>query len=202
MSARALLARLNRPLDLLGAGADTPPARQRSLRDTLAWSCSLLSPGAHELLRGLSVFSGGCTLEAAVAVAGGGDTAAMLDRLDELLAHSLLAREDTADGEPRYTLLETIREYAQEEAQQAGEFEALAQRHLQHHLMLAESLLPAWCGATRNQALGVLAGETANLRAALQSVVRTRPDPASAMRLAAALTWWWYFTGQLLEGRQ
>jgi predicted ATPase len=202
MSARALLARLDVPLALLGAGHDQPPSRHRSLRDTLAWSTDLLPSGAQRLFRGLGVFAGGCTLDAALAVAGDGDLTATLDRLDPLLAHSLVRREDDHGGEPRYRLLEMVREFAQENAQHAGEWTALQRRHAEYFVAQAERELPRWRGADRAQARRRIDAEAANIDAALNHLLHERPDPESALRLVAALTWWWYFSGRLAEGRR
>jgi len=202
MSARALLARLDAPLDVLGGGQDHPPSRHRSLRDTLAWSTGLLPAGAQQLFRGLGVFSGGCTLEGAVAAAGGGDLTTTLDRLEPLVAHGLVTRDDDAGGEPRYRLLEMVREFAQEGAQQAGEWAALQRRHAEHFVAVAEQLLPRWAGAGRGDARRSLDGEAANLGAALRHLVHERPDAEPALRLVSALTWWWYFSGRLAEGRR
>lgn len=203
MSARALLARMDQPLELLGQGADTPPARQRSLRDTLAWSTGLLTEGARRLFEALSVFADGCTLEAAVAVAGdGAGLTATLDRIDALLAHHLLRRDDGDDGEPRYRMLQMVHEFAQAQLKARGDWPPLQQRHAAHFTSMAEDLQPRWSGVGRAEARRRLDAEAANLDAALNWYVHVAADTVGAMRLVAALTWWWYFAGRLIEGRR
>jgi predicted ATPase/DNA-binding XRE family transcriptional regulator len=126
----ALLARLERRLPLLVGGARDLPARQRTLRDALAWSDELLSTEERTLFQRLSVFAGGATLEAAVAVcAGENDEADALGWLQALVEHHLVQRTDGTDGAPRVGMLETVREYAWERLRDAGEREAIARAH-------------------------------------------------------------------------
>src|SRR5439155_566588 len=114
LSPRALLLRLERRLELLTGGPLDLPARQQTLRNTIAWSYDLLEKAEKTLFRRLSVFVGGCTLEAAEAVCNvGGDLGSeALDGIASLLDKSLLRQVEGADGEPRLQMLETIREYA------------------------------------------------------------------------------------------
>ena len=113
LSPAALSARLERSLPLLTGGAQDLPDRQRTLRDTIAWSYDLLRPNEQALFRRLGVFAGGCTLEAAEAVADLDAPFDVLEGMTALLDASLLQIEEQ-DGEPRYTMLETIREFALE----------------------------------------------------------------------------------------
>ncbi len=112
LSPEALLARLDRRLSLLTGGARDAPGRQRTMRDAIAWSYDLLTPDEQALFRRLAIFVGGCTLEAvdAVLMGVGGDPKAMLDGIASVVDKSLLRRETDPDGEPRYRMLETVRE--------------------------------------------------------------------------------------------
>jgi predicted ATPase len=108
----ALLARLERRLPLLAGGPPDLPARQRTMRDAIAWSYDLLEPSEHRLFRRLAVFAGGCDLEAAAAVCtDGGDGHAVVRGLAALVDKSLLRREEAAIAEPRLVMLEMLREY-------------------------------------------------------------------------------------------
>ncbi|HLZ71462.1 MAG TPA: AAA family ATPase, partial [Dehalococcoidia bacterium] len=131
----ALLSRLEQPLPLLVGGARDAPERQRTLRDTLAWSHALLSPEEQALFRRLAVFPGGCTLAAAEAVCGALDgVGEVLASLAALVDHSLVLRLDDPTGEPRYRLLETIRAYALEQLAVSGEEERLRQAQAVHFI--------------------------------------------------------------------
>jgi predicted ATPase len=202
LSARALLQRLQAPLDLLGQGHGAVPSRRLSLRDTLDWSIGLLDDRQRRLFEGLGVFVDGCTLDAAVAVAGGGDLAGTLDALGVLLAHHLVWREDDESGEPRYHMLRLVRDYARERAVRRQPSAALQRLHADHFTRLAEELQPYWAGSGRRAARRRLDPEAGNLDASLNWLVHEAADASGALRLAAALTWWWYFGGRLLEGRR
>ena len=132
LAPQAMLARLERRLPLLTGGARDLPERQRTLRDTIAWSYDLLDEPERRLFRRLAVFVGGCTLEAAEAVCNAdGDLGIdVFDGIASLVDKSLLRQEDGPDGEPRFTMLETIREYGLEQLQASGEEAAIRRRHL------------------------------------------------------------------------
>src|SRR5581483_6416050 len=139
----ALLARLAQRLPLLTGGARDAPARQQTLRDTIAWSAGLLGPAEQTLLRRLSVFAGGCTLDAASAVCDADRDLGcdMLDGLSTLVEHNLV-RETEANGEPRFGMLETIREFAREQLDASDESAALQRRHAHYFTALAEEADP------------------------------------------------------------
>jgi predicted ATPase len=117
----ALLARLPDRLGLLTGGARDLPDRQRTMRDAIAWSHDLLVPAERVLFRRLAVFAGGCTLAAAEAVGGDDQAASILDLVGSLVDQSLLQRQEDAAGEPRFLMLETVREYGLERLATSGE---------------------------------------------------------------------------------
>src|SRR5215472_2118285 len=153
LSPAALLARLEHRLPLLSRGARDLPARQQTLRTTIAWSYDLLAPGEQQLFRRLSVFVGGFTLQAVQAVcfpyatdasssAQVDEEGAALEQLAQLLDKSLVQTQHGASGEPRFTMLETIREYATEQLQAGGEEVAVQEWHAQYFLRLSEEAEP------------------------------------------------------------
>src|SRR5262249_1213320 len=170
----ALLARVERRLSLLTTGPQDAPARQRTLRETLAWSHDLLSPEDQALFRRLSIFAGGFTLEGAEAVCemeGTGQerspvpgspfpVPSVLDGLAALVAQSLVRRVESHDGETRFSMLETIREYGLERLAAASESDLLGERHASWCLALAESALPRYHGPEGAAVLGQLEAES------------------------------------------
>ena len=221
LSPPAILARLDRRLDLLAAGPRDRPPRQQSLRAALAWSHDLLTADEQALFRRLAVFAGGCALEAAEVVAGTMDDgrrtihaqdvgppsyvvrgpSSVFEGLASLVAQSLLRSEEQADGEPRFSMLETIREYALERLEVSGEAAVARQRHAAYYLALAEEADPKLRSAEQLPWLERLEGEHDNLRAALVWGLSPAGESATAMRLAAALAWFWYLRGHFSEGR-
>ncbi|MEX1277982.1 MAG: hypothetical protein WEI16_02880, partial [Chloroflexota bacterium] len=138
-----IVTRLDDRLAFLAAGPRDLPARQRALRETIAWSHGLLPSGEQALFRRLAVFAGGWTLDAAEVVGRPGDIA--LDTLEghaSLLDQSLIRRDEGVHGESRFTMLETIREYALEQLLASGERDELARRHAEHFTAVAEATEP------------------------------------------------------------
>jgi predicted ATPase/class 3 adenylate cyclase len=211
---QALLARLSNRLALLTSGPRDLPARQQTLRNAIAWSYNLLSVKEQILFRQLGVFVGGCTLEAAEAVCNVDNdlTLAVVDCIASLLDQSLLRREGGPDGEPRFVMLETIREYALERLKASGETEVLRRRHAECFLALAETAELWFHGPDQRVWLDRIEVEHVNLRAALawslevQRAGTQSPDDhlqsAIGLRLAAALWWFWDRRGYLPEGRR
>lgn len=181
--------RLGPVLPLLCGGPRDLPARQQTLRDTLAWSVALLDAREEESLVGLSVFVGGCSLEAAAQV-----VTPELDRLEALVDHSLLLRT-SAGGETRFALLETIREYAAELLGDRRDEYALA--HGTYFAGLAERA--ELTGPTQAHWLVLLDQERGNLTAALNFASAAGRE--LELRLVGALWRYWWLRGQLLEGR-
>jgi predicted ATPase/class 3 adenylate cyclase len=198
LSPQAMLGRLEDRLALLTGSRDAP-ARQRTLRDTLAWSYELLEERERTLLTRLSVFVGGFTLDAAEAVCGGGlgDT---FEGVASLVNKSLLRQMDTGGGEPRFLMLETIREYA------AGlltedDAEAIERWHAEHFVALAEEAESELTGERQGSFLDILAADHDNLRAALDRSAG-RGWIEIALRTGAALWRFWQMRGHLREGVQ
>ena len=194
-----IVERLDDSLDLLSAGARTAMTRQQTLRATLAWSFELLDAGEQVLLRRLSVFAGSFGLEAAEDVCGEdplerSEAVALLGRLvDKSLVHV-----EGGAGDHRYRLLETVRQYAAEQLEQAGEREAFERRHRDWYVELAESdPTPAGDLPARDR-LRRLDLERDNLRAALASALVD--DPQIGLRLTVALWRFWLMRGYLAEG--
>ncbi len=136
LSLRALLAQLEQRLRLLVGGPRDAPSRQQTLRDTIAWSIDLLGADEARLLRRLSVFAGGWTLDAAEAICG--DGLDILTGLSVLVDHSLVWQSTQPDGSTRFGMLETIREYAVEQLERSGEAVVIHARHAMLYLTLAE----------------------------------------------------------------
>ncbi|HZO25119.1 MAG TPA: LuxR C-terminal-related transcriptional regulator [Chloroflexota bacterium] len=192
-----LLERLGQRLPLLTGGPRDVPARQRTLRDAIAWSHDLLDEAERMVLRRLAVFAGGCTLEAIDVVASRPDT---LDVLGRLVDKSLVI-VDLSGSEARYGLLETIREYVLEQLAASGEAEAIRWRHAAYFLDLAEQVEPALHGPDQAAWIDRLALEHDNVRAALTWLLGAGNDPVTALRLAAALGWFWFIRSTLSETR-
>jgi len=203
----ALLARLALALPLLTGGARDLPARHQTLRATLDWSHELLHQGEQAVFRRLAVFAGGGTLEAAAAVCGTGESLAieLLDWLGALLDQGLLQRTIPPDDEedaPRFTMLETVREYALERLTESGEAEATRRRHAEYYLTLGEEAEPHLTGERQAPWLARLAREHDNLRAALDWPLGEGAEPIAALRLAAAIWRFWLTRGYAGEGRR
>ncbi|HLF26920.1 MAG TPA: tetratricopeptide repeat protein [Anaerolineae bacterium] len=203
LSPQALLARLEHRLEVLTSGTRDLPARQQTLRSAIAWSYDLLDQKARTLFHRLSVFVGGWTLEAAEAVcnAGGDLGFEVMDELEALVDNSLLTQAIGSDGERRYGMLATIREYALERLMQSGEADTLRRRHADFLLQLAETAAPHLTSGRREPWLAALEIELDNLRAALAWSKSGASDAELGLRLAGALDWFWFFRGHLSEGR-
>jgi predicted ATPase/DNA-binding CsgD family transcriptional regulator len=192
----ALLARLDHRLDLLTGGPRDAPARLRDMRDTIAWSHDLLPESEQVLFRRLGIFVGGFTLDAATAVAGEGTD--VLEGVSELVAASLVNPMERIGDEPRFTMLETIREFALERLGASGEEAQIQERHARHLVVLAEHLweTPEW---PKVESWSMrLQPEIGNLRLALEWTLQH--DPAATVQLAGALIDFWPTFGHVTEG--
>jgi predicted ATPase len=213
LTPRALLARLGHTVGL--AAAETGrPLRQQTLRNTVAWSYDLLAPGAAQVFRRMSVFAGGCDLDAlaAVAVTEGGEAAGSdpLEQVAELADVSLITVAEGIDGEPRMGMLETIRDYALERLGQDDDLDRTRRRHAEHYAAVAERARGQLDGPAQLTALDRLEADHDNLRAALAWSLEA-PAAGGAgdderavigLRLVQALTLFWYQHGHVTEGRR
>jgi predicted ATPase/DNA-binding XRE family transcriptional regulator len=195
----ALLPRLARRLPLLTAGRRDGPTRHQTMRDAIAWSYDLLTETEQDLFGRLGVFVGGLSLEAAVTVADDGEER-VLDGVAALVDHHLLGPASQDDGEPRFIMLETVREYALERLESSGTADEARQRHAAWCLALAEQAEPQLLGPEQTQWLRRLATEHDNLRAAL-AWAADQPDDA-LLRLAVALIRFWRFRSLPSEGQR
>jgi predicted ATPase len=213
-SPQALLNRMDRALPLLAGGARDLPERQRTLRDTVAWSHDLLDAGEQALFRRLSVFAGGCSLEAVEAICVSKEEepvkSGVLETLASLVDNSLLlSLSGTStcqeDEEPRFTMLETIREYALERLASSGEVKEMQRRHARYYVELAEVAQPVaskrWDEVEWQSKFTRIEKEHDNLRAALGWAEQNREVETGA-RLALALWWFWIERGYLSDGRR
>jgi predicted ATPase/DNA-binding SARP family transcriptional activator len=199
---QAMLGRFERRLPLLTGGARDLPARQQTLQATMDWSYDLLSEAERRLLRRLSLFAGGFTLEAAEAICPGEAVEAdeVLDLLGQLVDKSLVLVEE-GEGEARYRLLETIRQYGAEKLRESGEGSDLRTRHRDWFLHLVERAELAMKGPDQREWLDRLETEHDNLRAALTWSLENGEAPA-CLRLGGSLGRFWAVRGYLAEGRE
>ena len=202
LSPSAMLARLQSRLQLLTGGSVDLPERQHTLRNAIDWSHDLLNEAERKLFRRLSVFVGGCTLEATEAVC---DTSRDLgvdifDGLSSLVGQNLVQRVDGSEAEPRFAMLETIREYALERLADSGEHSATRRAHAAYLLVLAEEGNPQLSPDERARWLTQCDVEIDNLRFALDWLFQT-PDLDWALRLCVALFRFWEMREHLTEGR-
>jgi len=212
LTPHALLARLSRSLDLAAADIGQP-SRQQTLRNAIAWSYDLLTQDLAGVFRCAGVFAGGCDLDALAAVAAAGPGADPLDLAAGLHEVSLVTVTDGADGEPRIGMLETIRHYALERLEQAGDLEDARRRHAEYYVGVAERAYEQLRGSgpAHLTALDRLEAEHDNLRAALAWSLQTpaagaapadRERAATGLRLVQALALFWYRHGHAGEGRR
>jgi predicted ATPase/Tfp pilus assembly protein PilF len=194
-----LLRRLSRRLSLLTGGARDLSARQQTLNATIDWSFSLLDHEEQRLFARLAVFAGGCTIEAVVQVCGDAGQEPDVVVMDSLVDKSLL-RMDRGE-EDRYAMLQTIREYALQRLQLAGEVEQMQARHAAYYLDLARQAEPAFRAPDQDVWMNRLEREHNNMRAALTWALGGE-DRELALRLSAALHRFWQVHGHLSEGRQ
>ncbi len=205
----ALLARLGQRLQVLTGGNQDVPARQQTLRNTLAWSYDLLDAQERQLFRRLAVFVGGCTLGAVEAIysALGDRPVYVLDGVSSLLDKSLLQQTEQEGEEPRLLMLETIREYGLEALATSGETEITQRAHAEYYLALAEQAELELGGSRQAAWLAQLEREHDNLRAALQWLLEQARDEGAgqyremALRLTGALYRFWIVHGHISEGR-
>ncbi len=216
---QALLQRLNDALNFLTTGDVDMPERQRTIRACIAWSYNLLDAQEKMLFRRLAVFAGGCTAASAEALYSvflpsarpstkKGRRPATLarrpfhDLLASLIDNSLLRTQGQPDGEPRFSMLEIVREYARERLASDRDAEAIHRHHAEHYIALAEQANEKRRGPQQVEALNRLEREHDNLRAVLQWCLEASDRGGPALRLGTALWTFWDVRGYWTEGRQ
>jgi predicted ATPase/DNA-binding SARP family transcriptional activator len=195
----ALLARLERRLDLLAEGARDLPERHQTIRATIDWSYRLLDDAEQRVFMRLALFPGGCTLEAAEALFESGEERGLFEALASLLDKSLVLRSEGRRGETRFSMLGTMREYALERLGEQDDSETVRRRHAAYYLGLAEQARGEPAGERAAEWLEILDAEHENTRAALDWARVS--DAGLALRLAVALARFLWVRGYVSEGR-
>ena len=213
LSVEQIAERLDQRFHLLTGGSRAALPRQQTLAATVSWSYNLLDPGECALFDRLAVFAGGFTLEAAEAVLGARDAEAppsssrthdrepsTFEVLARLVEKSLVLAEVGTGGDERYRLLETLRQYARERLLASGDLEEIRRRHAVYFAELAGEAARQIMGAGQAVWLDRLDREHDNLRAAVHWAIESQ-DAEQGLRLAATLSYFWYFRGHHSEGR-
>ena len=197
----AMLQRMGRRrLRLLSGGVRDLPERQQTLRGAIDWSYRLLAEPEQRLFARLSVFVGGCGLSAAEAVCDPDDNVDVLGSLESLVDKNLVQRADGPGGEPRFGMLETIREFAAERLAESGEDDRLRRRHADFYLVMLRNAERALLSSMQPTWLARLELENDNLRAIMRRALR-RGDPGLLGRVGLAMWLYWFTTGAATEGR-
>jgi predicted ATPase/DNA-binding CsgD family transcriptional regulator len=203
LTPQALLQQMRDQLHLLSDGPRDLPARQRTIRDTLAWSYDLLDHRAQRLFRTLAVFAGGFTLEAAQSINRTltGTPDGVVTGLAALVEQALVRRMEAEDG-PRFAMLESMRAFGRDRLSASGDSEAAGAAHARYFLAFAEALHPNRVAPQERveQRVALLETELANLRAALTWFAE-HDEPEDLLRMAAALAVFWHLRTHFLEGR-
>lgn len=202
LSPEQIMARLPERLDLLADSGRGVPDRQQTLRSAVAWSYSLLDDTERRLFDRCAVFAGGFTLEAVEAVCAGGvaEADAIIDLLGRLVDKSMLTVDETRDGQVRYRLLETLREFGREQLDASGGAEAVSTAHARFFLILVETTPNGSPAGDHGRWLDRVEAEYENIRAALRWAI-ARGDAETALRFGEALGPLWSDRGPLTEGR-
>ncbi|MCI0696368.1 tetratricopeptide repeat protein, partial [candidate division KSB1 bacterium] len=210
-SPQALLGRLGSRLQLLRGGPRDMPARHQTLRQAIAWSYDLLPPAEQTFFQRLAVFVGGCSLEAVEAICNAADELGFdtLDGLAALIDKSLLRQGQTKDtksdisreGEPRFVMFETIREFALERLQASGDWQATRRRHADFFQAMAEKAEPELTGSKQTLWLNTLEHEHDNFRSVFLWIEETG-QAEYGLRLGAAIWRFWIVRGHMKEGRE
>ena len=201
LTVEQIAARLDDRFELLASAAHVTRSHHRTLRAAIDWSYDLLTPPEQALLQRLSVFAAGCSLATAEAVCAGDgvEREQVLELLSSLVDKSLVVAHTLQGSEARYSLLETIRQYAQEKLNASGEWPAIRDRHLQCFLQLTEETVPKLSGPYQQLWLNWLEGEYDNIRAALAWSLESGQIEAG-LRIAIAIYQFWTIRDYVEEG--
>jgi predicted ATPase/transcriptional regulator with XRE-family HTH domain len=200
LAPRELESLLGNRLGILTGGARDHPERHRTVRNTIGWSHDLMPPDEQAAFRQFAVFVSGATVESAAAVISGGDTLLALDHLTALIDQSLIQRFEATNGQPRFAMLETIREYALEQLAASDEESRARDLHAAYFLQLAEQGETGLTGPDQAAWMARLEMEYGNLRAALGWSIE-QANAAASQRFGSALWRFWSASGRLNEGR-
>ncbi|MEQ1472516.1 MAG: protein kinase [Candidatus Acidiferrum sp.] len=202
LSPAQMQSRLESRLQLLTGGARDLPLRQQTLRGTIDWSYDLLTPGEQSLFRRISVFAGGCTLEGIEAVCNTKQDLELdiLEGVESLVDKSLIRHIETVDGESRFVLLDTVREYAAERLAESGEENVTRRAHSAYCLVLAEESASYTSDPSKTEWVHSFEQDHDNFRAALEWLTKTG-NAEWGLRLGAALFQFWDMREHLTEGR-
>jgi predicted ATPase/class 3 adenylate cyclase/Tfp pilus assembly protein PilF len=203
LTPQALLERLTHSLRILTGGARDLPARQQTLRGAIDWSYTTLDADEQALFARMAVFAGGGTLTAIETIcnADGALATDLIDGLSSLADKSLLRQVEVGEGEPRFAMLGTIREYALERLEERGELAALRHARTAYYLALAEEAESYLTGAAQDIWLARLEAEHDNLRVSLRNSLEAG-EHETAVRLVGAFWRFWSIRGYLTEGRR
>jgi predicted ATPase/DNA-binding NarL/FixJ family response regulator len=200
LSPMALRARFDQALPLLADGPRDQPARRRTMRDAIAWSYDQLTAEEQTLFRRMAVFVAGCSLEAAESICGGLGSTGVLTALTSLIDKSLVRRADGADGQARFTMLETLRQYGVEQLQVQGEEEEIRWAQAGYILRLVESAEPDILASRHARWIPILESENANIRSAIQWCVgQGDAGSETALRLCNGVWFFWKGWGYLAD---
>ena len=194
-----LLSRLDNQLKFLTGGAKDLPVRQQTMRNTIRWSFDLLDENEQELFRQISIFVGGCTLEAIETVCDCGKDFEVFEGVLSLTDQSLLRQRENENSTTRFLMLEVVREFSAEKLSESGDLDSVKQRHADYYLDLAEQFEPNLRGAEQAKWLDILEEEHGNLRAALDFYLEA--DIEKALYLSGAIHRLWSVHGHYTEGR-
>ncbi len=203
LTPQALLKRLDQSLKLLVGGAKDLPSRQQTLRRTIDWSYELLQPEEQTLFSRLGVFTGGFSLEAAAGVCNKDGAIDVFSGVETLLNNSLLRRVKSAGHEPRFDMLQTLREYALEKTAEAGALAEMQEAHAQFYAEMAGDEMATGIGGPESvHWLQRIDEEHDNFRLALAWALEQKDRTYVAIAIMTALTWFWYRYGHLQEGSE
>ncbi|MDQ2684127.1 MAG: LuxR C-terminal-related transcriptional regulator [Chloroflexota bacterium] len=197
LSPEALLERLDRRLSILTGGGRDLPHRQQTMRNAIAWSYDLLTPEEQRAMRRLAVFSGGFSLEAALATEYEGDDS--LELVASLVDKNLVRRLDGVSPDPRYFMFETIREFGREQLEAHGESAEAFRRHAHYYLELARRGRSEWVTEKAHRWVLTMDAELANMRVAFTWFAEH--DRLSGLHMASSLDWYWDASLLYREGR-
>lgn len=199
-----MLARLEHRFDLLRGGVRDLPERQQTLRSAIDWSYDLLDESAQKLFRRLSVFVGGWTLEAAESVCSlDGDLGSdLMEEMETLVNNSLLKQTQDADGETRFGILETIREYAHERLLESAEINQTRHQHALYYLEFVRKVEPLVRSHERIKFTRKMKQEFGNIRAILDRGTAVGENVQTAQQIGITLAWFWQSSMSIIESRQ